>query len=160
MIDCNCHMVFDSLWANRASIWQQARAAGLISAVVSAEQITPLPIQQLQDCEQAGLFPAIGWHPLFPRPADAIEQLAQVLNQHPRWGVGEVVLILESFLTTAKQIFCLSSFHWRKIDGQFCMPQARVRWIRRSGWLVAVEMFAAWSMPSRAPYSRQNAGWI
>ena len=90
MIDCNCHLVFDSLWANRMPIWQRARAAGLISAVVSAEQITPHRIQQLQDCEQAGLFPAIGWHPLFPRPADAIEQLAKVLSQHPNWGVGEI----------------------------------------------------------------------
>ena len=90
MIDCNCHLVFDSLWANRVSIWQRARAAGLSSAVVSAEQVTHQRIQQLRDCEQAELFPAIGWHPLFPRPADAIEQLAQVLNQHPRWGVGEI----------------------------------------------------------------------
>ena len=90
MIDCNCHLVFDSLWANRVSIWQRARVAGLSSAVVSAEQITPQRIQQLQDCEQAGLFPAIGWHPLFPRPVEAIEQLDQVLSRRPRWGVGEV----------------------------------------------------------------------
>ena len=89
MIDCNCHLVFDSLWADRVAIWQRARAAGLSSAVVSAEQITPERIEQLQACEQAGLLPAIGWHPLFPRPADAIEQLAQILNQHPSWGVGE-----------------------------------------------------------------------
>lgn len=90
MIDCNCHLVFDSLWANREAIWQKARAAGLTSAVVSAEQITPRRIEQLHACEQAGLFTAIGWHPLFPRPRDAIEQLAQVLNQYPSWGVGEI----------------------------------------------------------------------
>ena len=90
MIDCNCHLVFDSLWADRVAIWQQARVAGLSSAVVSAEQITPERIEQLQACEQAGLLPAIGWHPLFPRPVDAIEQLAQALNQHPNWGVGEI----------------------------------------------------------------------
>ena len=90
MIDCNCHLVFDSLWADRVAIWQRARVAGLSSAVVSAEQITPERIEQLQACEQAGLLPAIGWHPLFPRPVDAIEQLAQALDQHPNWGVGEI----------------------------------------------------------------------
>ena len=128
MIDCNCHLVFDSLWASRVSIWQRARAAGLSSAVVSAEQITPQRIQQLQDCEQAGLFPAIGWHPLFPRPVDAIEQLDQVLSQCPRWGVGEVVHRYSNASSRRpSRFFVCAAFIGAEVDGRSYMPQARVR---------------------------------
>ena len=72
MIDCNRYLV-PIRCVNRVSIWQRARAAGLIFAVVSAEQITPHRIQQLQDCEQAVAQRSVGTP--VPATADAIEQL-------------------------------------------------------------------------------------
>lgn len=122
MIDVNCHLQFDSLWVDRAEVWQRARVAGVQHALVSSDVLTDSRIERLQHFSEAGLSVAAGWHPLFPAPADALDRLARVLDQHPGWGVGEVGL--DTRQSTAEAQSPLLQDQLAMAVGRFCVLHA------------------------------------
>lgn len=117
MIDANCHLTFDALWANRVEIIARAKAVGVEATVVTTDTCSTGRIKRLEQASFEGHPVAAGWHPLFEAPSNAIDTLDQLLSLHSSWGVGEIGLdtrrgacdptLFEQQLTLASGRFCV-----------------------------------------------------
>lgn len=90
MFDANTHLHFDALWPSRQAILAEACGAGLTGLLVSATELSPKTLARLDYFAGQGAAIAVGWHPQVSAPADALDQLSAVLEQHADWWVGEI----------------------------------------------------------------------
>jgi TatD DNase family protein len=93
-IDSHCHLHAAEFAADRATVWQDARAVGVTKAL--------LPAVSLADCNQVdaccarhpGLGAAYGMHPLYAGAAsdDDLAQLSALLERKRPVAIGEIGL--------------------------------------------------------------------
>jgi len=96
-IDTHCHLDAGEFDADRGAVWQRARAAGVVMAVIPAIDAPSFEgVRAL--AHELGLAYALGIHPLCVQRAELahLDQLQQVLRRHaddPRLvAVGEIGL--------------------------------------------------------------------
>lgn len=92
MFDANCHLQFEPLWADWQGHWQRAQQAGLTGALVTAVDVRAQSLSRLAALADFGFEIGLGWHPLLPAPAEALDLLVRHLQEFPRACVGEIGL--------------------------------------------------------------------
>lgn len=93
LFDSHCHLIAAEFEPDRAQVWQRAQAVGVQAILIPAVRATEFePLLRL--CEQPGLYPALGLHPLYWREHrdQDLEQLDEWVQRLRPVAIGETGL--------------------------------------------------------------------
>ena len=94
LVDTHCHLDLPAFDSDREAVLAEARAAGVTRILVPAIQASGWTGLLALCREQAGLYPALGLHPLFldSHSEQQLEALQQRLEENPPTAIGEIGL--------------------------------------------------------------------
>lgn len=92
LIDTQTHLDFPAFDADRAAVLAAARGAGVRAMIVSGVSAATWPRLLALTGAEAGLFPALGLHPMFldEHAEDDITALAEAVERHGPVAIGEI----------------------------------------------------------------------